>query len=105
MNIRMTAGARVDLRDTIDWYDERQPGLGDEFNDAFERAARAILADPRMYPLAEDEAEGFEARVYLMPRFRYRVVYAVFEAEILIAAIARGRRRSGYWHHRLTEDS
>ena len=29
------------------WYEDRQPGLGDDFVDEFERTLRRILADAR----------------------------------------------------------
>jgi hypothetical protein len=32
------------------WYDERQPGLGDDFLDEFERALRRIEAEPERWP-------------------------------------------------------
>lgn len=104
MNIRMTAGARQDLLEVADWYDRRRPGLGDEFGDAFDAAVRAILANPRMYARTEEEVEGFETRDYLIARFQFRLVYAVFDQEILIASLQRGRPESN-WRSRLTDDS
>jgi hypothetical protein len=31
------------------WYEERQPGLGDDFLDQFERALRRIVAEPERW--------------------------------------------------------
>jgi plasmid stabilization system protein ParE len=104
MNATLRTAARRDLYDRITWYDDREPGLGDEFNDAFEAAVRAILANPRMYSSTEETVPGFETRVFFMKKFRHFVTYLIREDEIVILSIDRGNRRASSWLHRLADD-
>ena len=38
--------ADAELEAAALWYDERQPGLGDDFLDEFERTLRRIVSEP-----------------------------------------------------------
>ena len=43
--------ARADLRRAHDWYEERCPGLGDEFLADHAEAHQRLEADPERFPL------------------------------------------------------
>jgi hypothetical protein len=50
-HVSIRAAARVDLRRAHDWYEERCPGLGDEFLAAVAEALLRLEAHPESFPL------------------------------------------------------
>jgi toxin ParE1/3/4 len=88
--------ARFDAIEAYDWYAERSQAAAAAFLDALDRAGAAIQRSPLLWG---NYLSG--TRRYLMKRFPYIVVYRVTEHRIEIIAIAHGRRRPGFWKHRL----
>jgi plasmid stabilization system protein ParE len=70
------------------WYDEQQPGLGDDFLDESE-AVIASLADSALV----HSIRFANVRCARLKRFkRYGVYYIVHEREVLVLAIHHGAR-------------
>lgn len=88
--------ARREFDQEIDFYNQRVPGLGDEFGAAVKEASRKIQADPLRFPIRRHQT-----RRALVRRFPYSVFYREDAVRILIVAVAHGARRPGYWHERL----
>ena len=44
-----------DVAGSYDWYESREPGLGEEFLRSIEACVRGIQRHPEMYPVAIDE--------------------------------------------------
>lgn len=63
--------ANEELVGTALWYEERQPGLGDDFLDEVEDALRRIEAEPERWPKIRSENRKLNLR-----RFPYALVYA-----------------------------
>ena len=74
------------------WYEERQPGLGDDFLEAFEHTLR------RTGTLAQDP--GRKNRKLNLRRFPYPLVYSIGPDAIHLKAVMHLHRRPGYWRHR-----
>lgn len=80
--------AEQDALDAAIWYEERQPGLGGEFLDEVDRAARA-LSDSALH----NRVRFADVRRAAVHRFRfYGIYYTVRENEVWILAIFHGRR-------------
>ncbi|MFC1707118.1 type II toxin-antitoxin system RelE/ParE family toxin [Planctomycetota bacterium] len=97
--VRLSEEAEADLRAAMEWYDERQPGLGERFLDAVKAALQMVAANPAIGsrpPGVEDR----DAKRVLVRRFPYAVVYYLTDQEIRVVAVAHGRRRPGYWRGR-----
>jgi hypothetical protein len=62
--------ARAELRSAALWYDERQPGLGDEF-------------------ISEVAAS--------LKRFPFVIAFELHEQHVLVLAVAHAKRRPLYW--------
>jgi len=45
----------------------------------------------------------FEVRAVLLPKFSFRLIYALANEEVVIVAIMHTSRRPEYWRHRLEE--
>lgn len=56
------------------WYEERQPGLGNDFLDQFERALRRVVAEPERWRLFRRDN-----RKLSFQRFPYAIVYSVHD--------------------------
>jgi plasmid stabilization system protein ParE len=90
--------ARAELRSAALWYDERRPGLGDEFiaevSAAFDRVADA----PESYPAWPGKrAEGPLIRKATTQRFPYVIAFEKHERHVLVLAVAHAKRRPLYW--------
>ena len=77
------------------WYDERQPGLGADFLDGFERTLRRILSAPERWR----QFRG-ENRKLNFHRFPFAIVYSVSGEVLYIKAVMHLHRRPFYWAHR-----
>lgn len=88
--------AESELAESAVFYNDRLPGLGDDFLKAVKLASRQIQADPLRRPLRRDGT-----RKVTLPRFPHAVVYRDAPEQILIVAVAHGARRPGYWQNRL----
>ena len=77
------------------WYEERQPSLGSDFVDEFERTLRRITAEPERWR----QFQG-ENRKLNFDRFPYAIVYAIRSDTLHIKAVMHLHRRPFYWQHR-----
>jgi plasmid stabilization system protein ParE len=80
--------AEQDALDAAIWYEERQPGLGDEFLTEVDRAVRTLCETPLLH-----RVRFADVRRASVHRFRfYGVYYIVNEQEVWVLAIFHGRR-------------
>jgi plasmid stabilization system protein ParE len=99
--IRFEPEAREELLVAIEWYEEREPGVGARLLAAVDSALESILFAPQACSLVfGDEQSQFAARRKPLNGFPYAVVYLDQPAEIRVLAVAHGRRRPGYWRER-----
>jgi plasmid stabilization system protein ParE len=77
--------ARADLRRAHDWYEERRPGLGDEFLADHAEALLRLEADPERFPLYY---RGF--RRVLTHCFPYKIFFRIIGRDIIIFRILHG---------------
>jgi plasmid stabilization system protein ParE len=77
------------------WYQERSASTAEAFLAELDHAVAMIGASPLRYP-----AHAHGTRRFVMRRFPFSVVYRVLDDDVLIVAVAHGRRRPGYWRAR-----
>ena len=99
MRIRWLGAARAEFFAALDWYEGERPGLGEDFLAEVTRSIDLIAERPRAWPPAS--RPGLGVRRFLVPRYPYAIVYIVEKDELLIVAVAHGKRRPGYWANRL----
>jgi toxin ParE1/3/4 len=83
--VTIRSKARTDLRRAHDWYEERCPGLGDEFLADHAEALLRLEADPERFPLYY---RGF--RRVLTHRFPYKIFFRIAGRDIIIFRILHG---------------
>jgi plasmid stabilization system protein ParE len=74
------------------WYEERQPGLGEDFLNEFERTLRQIVAEPERW-----RKIGGNNRKLNFHRFPYAIVYSMRAEALYIKAVMHLYRRPFYW--------
>jgi plasmid stabilization system protein ParE len=94
--VRFHPAAREELRAAIEWYEEREAGLGAALLDEVDWAIGRIAELPEAWPISPLDPR---ARYLILPKFPYRVIYLPVSDPVVIA-IAHQRRRPGYWRDR-----
>lgn len=87
--------ARREFEQAIDYYEDREPGLGLDFAAEVHNTIERIVD----YPEAWSEVESGIRRC-LVKRFPYGVLYAVHHGQIVVLAVMHLHRRPGYWRDR-----
>jgi plasmid stabilization system protein ParE len=95
MNYEFLAEARDELWEAALNYESKEQGLGARFRAEVSHVIKRILADPYLW---RERAGGY--RRVNCPVFPYYVAYFIRKETILIAAVAHGHRRPGYWKER-----
>lgn len=95
-----------DLQGGHDWYDERQPGLGQQLAvEVFTVLNQALRHPflPKKYEHPGLPAKPEVRKIQLQRFDEYGIVYTVVDDTFWIIAIAHGKRKPGYWIDRLTK--
>ena len=77
-------------------YAKRSGKAAERFFVELQRAVDSISEFPDRYP-----RHTHGTRVFLMRRFPYLVIYMEQVEQVIVVAVAHGRRRPGYWKRRL----
>jgi plasmid stabilization system protein ParE len=96
MNVVFHAAAQAELEEATHYYDQQQPGLGDEFAEEVRRTLERIQQLPDAWTRLTEQVRRCRTN-----RFPYGVVYAVRGAEILVLAVMHLRRKPGFWADRI----
>ena len=64
--VTYTVDADDDVAASYEWYESREPGLGEEFLRSIEACVRGIQRNPEMYPVAIDEFRCAPIRRFLL---------------------------------------
>jgi toxin ParE1/3/4 len=89
--------ALLEFEEAVQFYKERGWTLGQRFAKEIRVTIAKIVATPDRWRVVEQDVRVCRARV-----FPYAVLYTIEPDYILIVAVAHGKRRPGYWRHRLT---
>ena len=89
--------ALLEFEEAVQFYKGRGCTLDQRFAQEIRTTIAKIVATPDRWRVLEQNVRLCRARV-----FPYAVLYTIEADYILIVAIAHGKRRPGYWRHRLT---
>jgi plasmid stabilization system protein ParE len=90
--------AEADIAEAALWYERRCGGLGREFVRAVDSCFELIARQPDAFPVVYRNA-----RLGLLRKFPYLVVYRVFPEFITVVAVIHGRRHPRRWKSRLAD--
>ncbi|WP_194288922.1 MULTISPECIES: type II toxin-antitoxin system RelE/ParE family toxin [unclassified Nocardioides] len=89
--------ARDELRAARDWYEDAQPGLGEDLIVEVETTIERIVRWPELAPRLLVPERSRPVRRAPLRRFPFGLVYVVIEDTLWVLAVAHSRRRPYYW--------
>ena len=96
MQIRLLEIARIELDESIVYYNSESSGLGDLFLlDVLNAIERISHFPEAWHPFSTN------TRRCRLRRFPYGIIYQILDTEILVVAVANMHRRPDYWQDRL----
>ena len=101
MRLELHPEAQAELRSAALWYEERRPGLGDEFVSEISASLDRVSDAPESYPVwPGTRTEGSLIRKATTQRFPYVIAFEEHERHLLVLAVAHSKRRPLYWLRR-----
>jgi len=94
--IRFHPDAEQEYLAALSWYRERSTMAAQDFEFAITSAVQTIALAPQRWPVYFGEF-----RRYTLHQFPFSIVYQEMLGEVVIIAVAPGRRRPGYWKGRM----
>ncbi len=88
--------AETEFVKAVEFYEEREEGLGHNFAAEIYLTIERILAHPKAWPFIEDDI-----RRSLVSRFPYGILYSEDRKEIFVVAVMHLHREPDYWKHRM----
>jgi plasmid stabilization system protein ParE len=88
-------GASENYAATYRWYHDRRPVLAANFESEIDRGVRLISQNRSRWPKFDDRRRRFIVR-----KFPYSIIYELHREEVVILAVAHGKRRPNYWRER-----
>ena len=88
--------AETEFVKAVEYYEEREEGLGHDFAVEVYATIERILAHPQAWPVIEEDI-----RRSLVRRFPYGILYAEDEDEIFVVAVMHLHREPDYWKRRI----
>ena len=88
--------AKLEMKETFQWYERRQAGLGDDFTAKVENALDRLILSPTSYGTV---FHGM--RRLAVKRFPYGIYYFVRGELVLIVAVFHSRRNLAHLRKRL----
>ena len=92
--------AEEELVAAVSWYEQRKPGVGEDFLVAVEATFELIQRFPQIGRLRPADAKERRVRKLSVEGFPFSVMYREMPNGIYVVAIAHDRRRPGYWRRR-----
>lgn len=95
--ILISGDAEADLDETIEWYSDRQAGLGFDFAVRVEEALEHLEQNPLQYQLLDRENRMVQTK-----QFPFSIFYWVDEEkrEVNVFAIVHQSQPPGFWQKR-----
>ena len=87
--------AELEFLEAINYYEDRERGLGYDFAIEVFNTIQNIVNYPTAWPIIEQDM-----RRCLVNRFPYGVIYSVEHDEVFILAVMHLRRHPDYWKKR-----
>jgi toxin ParE1/3/4 len=89
--------AEADIAEAALWYERRCAALGAEFVRAADTCLELLSQQPDVFPVVYRGA-----RLGLLHKFPYLVIYRAFPDFISVVAVMHGRRHPRSWKSRIT---
>ena len=88
-------GASEDYEAAFVWYASRGITVASDFEREIDRVVRLIADSPLRWPKFDADRRRLVVR-----KFPFSIIYEIIHDEIVILAVAHGRRKPYYWRER-----
>lgn len=92
MRAVISASARKDFREAVDYYDKESISAGSRFAEQINATVELIRERPNI-----GHRNEFGEWQFKVETFPYTIIYQLEPRRILVMAIAHHRRKPGYW--------
>jgi toxin ParE1/3/4 len=96
--LQIRLAAEADVAEAAQWYDQRQPGLGEKFVREVDQAIARVLENPLAFSVI---LRRHEVRRVLTKRFPYRNFFSLKGDAVIVHAVLHGHRDDRHWKDRL----
>lgn len=96
------AEAEAEIGAALDWYEQRQPGLGAALMVEIDGVLDALRADAIRGVGVPGVRRDLRVRRVILERFPYSVIVMEHAETVYVLALAHHKRRPGYWRQRLS---
>ena len=95
MKVEFHRAAAEELRAAAIFYEDRVPGLGEQFLTEVEHACSRVGEHQALGPRLDPQHRRLGLR-----RFPFALIYRITTSKVQIVAVAHDRRKPGYWKQR-----
>ena len=92
--VEFRAEAAIEFADAARWYNQKQRGLGDEFERRVHHLLESIDYMPESFPVVFQRARRAKVRQAILGRFPYSLIFNYDDTHILIFAVQHLHRDS-----------
>jgi hypothetical protein len=82
----------------VQWYDQRQLGLGEKFLREIDQTVGRILENPFAFPVIR---RRHKVRRAMIQRFPYRIFISLTDDTVVVHAVLHGHQEDRHWEDRL----
>ncbi len=93
--LKVRPSAAADIEDAHRWYEDRQPGMGEEFLQSVSATLEAIEQQPKRFPVVHRDV-----RRALLQRFPYGVFFRIARDRLVVVACFHAKRDPRRWQAR-----
>lgn len=94
--VRLRPEAQIEFNQSIDWYEDRRRGLGQQFIESIDFAINSIVETPEHSPRVHKDL-----RCKSVKGFPYQIFYRVLDQQIIeVISIFHVRQHPGVWQSR-----
>jgi plasmid stabilization system protein ParE len=87
--------AQREFDEAVDYYEQRQTGLGERFADAVQSIMRRISRNPLAHAIVYKDV-----RKAVVQRFPYVIYYRVETTQVIVIAVFHSKRNPKIWKSR-----
>ena len=95
-DLKIAPEAQQDVDGAYSWYEDRRPGLGEEFLGCLDACIQTISRMPELYAKVHEEY-----RRALVRRFPYAIFYEYTGGKVIVYSIFHTSRDPKKWRNRL----
>lgn len=97
-SIILSSGAKIEIDESFQWYEERLEGLGKRFIEFIDKAFQLIAQTPERFPI-----KSGSYREFVVNKFPYVIIYEFVEAQksIIVLHVFHTKRNPKRKYRRL----